>query len=254
MTMLAFASPLFADEEVLTRLANQVSNLRITIDDEAQQLSRSRQVDNTQVKALSAELAELEIQTERAQARSASLGELVRARRAELEARRGEQVQGRATLLEVAELIRSHIAQTSPLHRDARLQRVVDLRARVESGVIEPSAGYDELVAITLDELELARTTQLSKHVVGQGDEARLMPVVALGTALIYWRDDEGDHAGMIWRDDEGKWVSTGIDDAEQQRAIEALYLAEKTSARAAVLQLPLMPATRLDEPDEATP
>lgn len=236
-TLLVCAPPLIAGEDgAIEGLAKQIARLRGEVAGEARQIARQRRETDAELSSLKAELEELRLQADRAESRARSLQTAVRERRSELNARTSQRDDIRTPLLKACDAIEASIAKTAPLHREARQKRVSELRDGVESGAVSPSDGLEQLAAVVRDELELARTTQLTKEVIAIGGEERLLPVVALGTALIFWQLDDG-RAGLVARRD-GRWSSIPIASEQHRAAVEALYQAEKTSAQSTVLPL----------------
>ncbi len=235
--LLVCALPVVAGEDpVIERLASEIAQLRSEVDSEERAIARQRRETDAELSSLTVELEELRLQADRAEARARSLRSAVRERQAELSERTSQRDDLRAPLLLACDAIEAGIAETAPLHRAERTKRVTDLRDRIASGSVSPQDGLDELADIVRDEIELSGTTQLTKEVVTIDGEERLIPVVALGTSLIFWKLDD-DRAGLIARRD-GRWSSVAIESKEQRSAVEALYQAERTSTQTAVLPL----------------
>ena len=236
------AAPLLAGEDAtLTRLAQKIAALRADIDSQSRELDGQRRRDDTREVALTAELEGLKSQAASARARAASLSELVGARRAALGARTREQDALRAQVVQACDTLRQAIAQTSPIHREARMERVLKLQGRLDARSLSASEGLEQLLTIVQEELELSGTTQLTRHEITVDGKQQLLPVVALGTALIYWRSGDG-RAGVLSHDGQ-EWTSMAVDAAPGRDAIKALYQAEEASSQSAVLWLPVPPA-----------
>ena len=238
--LLLCVSPLVAQDNArITALAKTIAKLRGQVDDQYQQLNAEQRTNDVQVTALKTELESLKLQADRAQARSVSLDKLVRDQRAKLTARRGDKDTLRDALQHGCQQLRTSIAQTSPLQRQARLTKLDELCARVKSGAITTTQGLDQLVSLTRDELQLSQTTQLTRQKITIDGKPRLVPVVALGTAIMYWQLEDG-RVGMVARSGQ-KWTST--ETPESKAAIKALHKAQRTSSQNAIIQLPLPPS-----------
>jgi hypothetical protein len=247
--LLVCAPSLAANEDAaVARLAEAIATLRGEVDSEEQELQRERRKSDSETAALTAELEELKLQADRAEARSRSLRSVIREREAELRGRADARDDLRQPVLGACRTVRESIAKSSPLRRDERLSRVDDLESRLRSRAVTPGAALDELANIVRDEIELTGTTQLTKEVVAIDGEERLVPVVALGTALMYWQLDDG-RTGFVAHSD-GKWTSKSIDSEAGREAVETLYQAERTATQSVIVDLPLSPASAQQPPD----
>lgn len=228
----------------IERLAKENAGLRRQVEEATAKLASQRQAADTKNATLQAELAELELQAERAVARRDALRKLVAARRAKLEGQRARAEQLRAPLLTACDQLKDAISKTSPLQRDARLARVTAIQDKVRARTLSAGDAIGQLARLVDDELELAQTTQLTRHVLKLENKSHLIPVVALGTALMYWRLEDG-RAGFLAKTQAG-WEPTQVKDPAHKAAIEALYEAERSAGRVPVLTLPLPAASTL--------
>jgi hypothetical protein len=238
-------SPLRANEEAeVTKLASENAALRRQVDEASAGLRRARERAEVTEEALVVEREQLVLQAERAEARRRALREVVAARRAEVRAREEGAAALEGPLLGAcAELVRA-IEETGPLERRARAERVRSIEERLRAGALTPRAALEELAAVVDDELELAHTIQLTRHVIELDGAPRRVPVVALGAALMYWRTEEGG-AGMLAKVD-GEWERVEARGEEEREAIGALHDAARSASRGAILTLPLpRPAAR---------
>lgn len=244
--LLICASPLLAGQETaITQLAERIATLRGELDHEEYELVRTRREVDTELASLSQERDVLRRQADQAQARVTSLRDVVRARRAILEARTRQQGHIHDVLLEACQGMEQSILQTAPLHREARIKRVAQLHDRIEAHAVTDAEGFEDLAALVRDEIELTGTTQLTKTLITLDGKERLVSVVALGTALLFWELEDG-RAGVISHRN-GQWDNHLVDAPEQRDAIHALYQAQKASIQATVLRLPLPPASKRD-------
>ncbi|MEO1267398.1 MAG: DUF3450 family protein [Myxococcota bacterium] len=233
------AAPSVADEEgEVVRAAERIAKLRRDIDASEEALRTAREVARSRLTSLTAEVDALRSQTAQAEARASTLQQLVRSRNVELDVRAGRGDRLRAPLLGALDRIAQSVALSSPLHRADRVARVEALHEEVAAHKISPREATEQLWSMVEDELELADTTQLTRHVVPVGDEERLVPVVALGTVAIFW-SLEGEEGGRIaWNGE--RWATTRFEEPASVSAIDALMKAEQAGAQATVLALPL--------------
>ncbi len=247
VALVSAPSSLNADEDrAVVRLAKEVATLRTPIDQEERALQLQQDAYRSQHATLAAELESLRLQAEQARARARSLDDLVTRRREEIRALDDRGSALRSPLIAALSSLRQAVSQSSPLHRDQRIERIDALRLQIESGELTPTQGLRQLVSLALDEIELSLTTQLDRAIIDVEGSPRLLPVVALGTALLYWQSEEG-RVGVVAFDGKA-WRATSVTSPEHVSAINALFDAERTATHPGPITLPLS-GVRLQEP-----
>ncbi len=118
------------------------------------------------------------------------------------------------------------------------MARVTSIQDRLRAGTLTARAGLDELAGVVEDELELAHTIQLTRHVIELDGAPRRVPAVALGATLMYWRTGDA-RAGRLSRE-AGVWKSVEAKDEAERDAIGALHDAARSASRGTILTLPL--------------
>ena len=247
--LLALVPQATAQEDAeVARLAESVAELRQEVAAAERALQTEREREAAEAAALAAELASLQMQAERAEARDQMLHEVIASRRLELESSRQRERRLIAPTLRALEATAEAIKTSSPLHRQPRLARVLRARDRLAADALSAPDALQELGAILEDELELASTTQLARHVVEVDGAPRLVPAVALGTAALYWEQERGGRAGWIaWEG--GSWRTHEATDPATREAIASLHEARRSNSQAPILALPLPPAIEAPAP-----
>lgn len=233
------ASPSVADESGdVARAAERIATLRRDVEAAEEALRTTREVARGRIASLTAEADALRAQTDQAEARARTLKQLIGSRTEELDARTGRSDRLHAPLLKAIEAVAQSVALSSPLHRADRVARVEALRDELTAHKVTTREATERLWEIVEDELELADTTQLTRHVVPVQGEERLVPVVALGTVALFWTLESGEAGRIAWNGE--RWATTRVEDQASRDAITALMRAEQASAPATVLALPL--------------
>jgi predicted RNase H-like nuclease (RuvC/YqgF family) len=191
--LLVFLTPVRAgDDHRISTLAEDVAELRADLDARERAVRREQTRRDSEIAALQTELEQLRLQADRAESRASALEKVVTERRSAWSARHSQDESLRKPMIDACRILEDGVRQSSPLRRPERLERIKELRSSLQGRDIEPVEGLRKLESIIGDEFELSRTTQLTKHVTSPDGKERLVPVVAVGTALMYWEPVDG--------------------------------------------------------------
>lgn len=234
VAMLGFGT-LFAADPVtnltkeLVDLRNEVEELHALLDEEKDALS-------SKMKSFSIQKSELEANIRREETRIKQLKQNLDKVKSESAKITEKSAKLKPVVLASIDAIRSYIESSMPFKRKERLEALGEVEARIQSDVVTPEKGANQLWALFEDELRLTRENGIYKETVQIDGENRLVEVARLGMMMMFYKANE-DETGFV-RKINGKWEYVK-GTAEEGEYILALFDGIKKQIRTGYYTVP---------------
>ncbi len=208
--------------------AERVSRLRIEVDDLAERLRDQRRRAQDDLAALHAERADLERQLRLEKIRAETLAQLSKERR---ERARGLEVgtdAWRGPIRNAVAAAKDHVAASLPYKAADRLAQLERIERDLEGQHPDLSGALSRLWRFVEEEEALARETGRAQQTVSVDGERRLVDVVHVSMALMYFSASDG-RVGWARPSKDG-WRFEWLADPEAAAIVEALFEAFETN------------------------
>jgi hypothetical protein len=236
--LLILAAPIHAAPDYST-LSQELTELRREVEREESELAGLRGRQESEIRSLAEQKAELEILRLRERLRLEAAQERIRLFATE----QGELEERVAALAPVLEESLTNLEQWTmqglPYRVEERAETLSRMRRDLTLGNLDPRTATAQFWQHIEDELHLTEQVGVSRNVVSLPDERVLARVAHLGLAAAFF-ELEGERYGQAVSRAEG-WYWRELEGGEQ-RAVADLFSALSRSIRAGAFQLPLAP------------
>ncbi len=222
-------------------LAQRLISLRGEVEDLQTDLDIVRDEHKGRMAYLSAQKTELEAAQDREQTRIKQLEtELAELReRAENAGADAQTLQ--AVAIQVTNQLRDHVSQQFPFKREERLQALAQVKTELEAGVANPQRSINRLWAFVEDELRLSRENAIYSQTINLNGKSLLVDVAKLGSIAMYFQTRDGQF-GMAdpnqqFTADNWRWQL--VEDADGRKQIAELFDALRKQIRQGYFELP---------------
>lgn len=226
----------FLRADTVTNLTKELVDLRNEVEELHAQLDEEKDALKSKMKSFSIQKSELEANMRREETRIKQLQQNLNTVRAESDKITEKSAKLKPVVLASIEAIRSYINATMPFKRKERLAALDEIQARIQSEVVTPEKGANQLWALYEDEIRLTRENGVYKETVVIGGENRLVEVARLGMMMMFYRTNE-DETGYV-RNIAGKWEYVEATGAEKDHIL-ALFDGIKKQIRTGYYIIP---------------
>lgn len=209
--------------------ADRVSRLRIEVDEIAERLRDQRRRAQDDLAALHAERADLERQLRLEQIRSQTLSQLAQERRDRAMGLEDGTEKWRDPIRQAVAKAKAHVHVSLPYKAVERLEQLQRIERELEGQHPDLSGALSRLWRFVEEEEALGRETGRAQQTVSIGGERRLVDVVHVSMALMYFRATDG-RLGWARPNGDAGWRFEWLEDDEAKVIVESLFAAFETN------------------------
>ncbi len=212
-----------AGEPELAGMAEQLARLRADLEGLDAKLDDQRESRRTQLRALGAQKAAIELELQREELRAQQLGDRLtrtRDRQRAADARRGQLT---GAIGPAVDALASGVRSGLPFRIDERVSALDALGKELGAGLSAGDA-LGKLWSWVDAEVALARTTGIHPQVVKLGQEEVMADLARVGLVVLYARTADGRLA--VARSEGEAWAWSLIEAPAEQEQVRALYAA----------------------------
>ncbi|MEW6683783.1 MAG: DUF3450 family protein [Nitrospirota bacterium] len=240
LASLAVAPSVQADS--VERLAEELVKLRGEVEELNAELDRKKANHRTDMRALQAQRAELQAETQREQLRIEKLKASLTKQR-EIARKAGiDQQELKPVVYRALDDLEALIRRSLPFKTSERLSEVDALRRQVQTDVLTPHKAVSRLWGLYEDEIRLASENGLDRQAIQLNGEERLADVARLGMVMMYFRTSGGDYGRVV--NSGGRWQYEVLPRAADQDRVATLFDSLNRQIRTGYFELPA-PFTR---------
>jgi hypothetical protein len=236
------SSSAFAEE--LTGLAQRLAEMRGQVESLSDQLNARKTDVQEELRSLSRQKAELELEVQREDTRLDKLRQAVAQKRAEV----ANETKANAALAPAFSknigVVRAYVEKSLPFRVKERLSELDKIEDQAKSGLLPPQRALNRLWGFVEDELRMTRESGLFSQPVTVEGKEQLADVVRVGMVALYYKTPS-DEFGMSAFEN-GSWTFRSLNDAEQRKQLRTLFETFKKQIRVGYFELPnALPAAR---------
>jgi hypothetical protein len=223
--------------EELTGLAQRLAQMRGEVESLSDELNAKKSDVQEQLRSLSRQKAELELEVQREDTRLDKLRQAVSQKRSEV----ASETQANAALAPAFTknlgVVRAYVETSLPFRVKERLSELDKIEEQSKSGLLPPQRALNRLWGFVEDELRMTRESGLfSQPVMVEGKE-QLADVVRIGMVALYYRTPS-DEFGMSSHEN-GAWAFHPVTDADRRKQVRELFDTFKKQIRVGYFELP---------------
>lgn len=239
----AFASiPLVAysqtTQDVLTNLANQIAERRARVETLSDQVQQSREQYNEEVRSLSSQIADVEVQINRERLRLEQIEQDLETALAAIAAAEGAVPDLEPVLQQAFTDYQAYITSSLPFQVEDRLAELQTLERILADGNLEPQTVLTRLWNTLEGEFRLAEETGLFRQTINVDGEEQLAEVARVGMVFLYFRTFD-DRFGYAVPDEDGNWSFQFAASREEAAALSELFEGLRRNLRQGFFTLP---------------
>jgi hypothetical protein len=218
-------------------LAEKLSALRGEVEELSATLARKDADVRDQLRALSRQKTELELELKKEQTRIQKVQLSINDRQKRVSESRGHDAELKPLFDEFLKDVRAYVRTSLPFRASERLSEIQKIEEQHQQGLLSTSKALSRLWTFVEDEFRLTRESGLYKQAIEVDGQEHLAEVARLGMVLLYFRVDDR-LVGRAVRSKDG-WTFESIGVPEQQKLILQLFDSFKKQIRVGLFQLP---------------
>lgn len=230
-----FAVPVFADQ--LADMAARLAKLRGDVEALSSELATESADGRDQLRSLSRQKADLELEVKKEQTRIAKLRRAVSEKRDAVEKAKSEDGEMAPLFEKTLEDVRAYVKGTLPFRTGDRLAELDKLEEQYKSGLLSAPKAVARLWAFMEDEFRLTRENGVYQQTITLDGEPQLADVVRVGMVMLYFKVGETTVGKAVQKD--GTWTYDRLTNDEQQKAVLELFHSFKKQIRAGYFEVP---------------
>jgi hypothetical protein len=231
----ALSAPALADE--VSNLAQRLSDLRGDVEKLSARLAEKTADQQDQVRSLSRQKADIELEVGREELRLKKLQASVSEKREALAVENAEGEALKPMFGQQLEKVRGYVQGSLPFRREERLAELDKIEDQVRSGLSTPDRAMGRLWSFMEDEFRLTRESGLYRQSIPLVGGEQLADVARIGMVMLYYQTSDGSVGHTVRR--AGQWSFVSVDDAEQAKRIRSLLDQFKKQIRVGYFELP---------------
>lgn len=235
LALLVAAAPAAADS--VSGLAEKLSSLRGEVEELSSSLARKDADIRDQLKALSRQKTELELEVKKEQTRIQKVHLSINDRRKRVSEEQGHDAEMAPLFKESLEDVRTYVRGSLPFRTTERLAELDKIAEQHEQGLLSASKALSRLWTFVEDEFRLTRESGLYKQAVEVNGQEHLAEVTRIGMVLLYFQVDD-KLVGQAQREGD-TWKFVSIDDPDQKKLLLELFESFKKQIRVGLFRLP---------------
>ena len=232
--MVTLTIPALAD--TFTEQAEQLSQLRMEVTSLASRLKEEQGFFQNRLRSLETQRSDLELQIRREKTQLETVQQQIVDLESQLQP--SEQEDLLATEVRTAsDKLKNSIGLSLPYRHADRIQAIDELLSQMEHKKISPQQAATRLWAVSEDEKRLNQENILDKQNIEIDGNSVLVDIVRLGMVAMYYQTPNGN-VGYVTQQ-KNRWVWISIDDPEQRKQVQELFLNLKKGIRTGHYTLP---------------
>lgn len=234
-TAALFAAPVMADQ--LADMAARLAKLRGEVESLSSDLSMVTADGRDQLRSLSRQKADLELEIKKEQTRVAKLSRAIEEKKEAVEEAQSEDRQMAPLFESQIENVRAYVTQGLPFRTSDRLSELEKLESQYKSGLLSAPKAVSRLWAFIEDEFRLTRENGLYQQTITVNGEPQLADVVRVGMVMMYFKVGESTLGKAVKKD--GEWSFVVLDSDEDQKQVLELFHSFKKQIRQGFFTVP---------------
>jgi hypothetical protein len=235
LALVVAAAPAAADG--VSGLAEKLSTLRGEVEELSSSLARKDADIRDQLKALSRQKTELELEAKKEQTRIQKIHLSIKDRRDRVTEQKGHDADIVPLFKESLEDVRAYVRESLPFRATERLAELDKIAEQHDQGLLSASKALSRLWTFVEDEFRLTRESGLYKQAVVVDGQEHLAEVTRIGMVLLYFRVDDKLMGQAKRAGDE--WKFEKIDDPDQKKLLLELFESFKKQIRVGLFRVP---------------
>lgn len=225
-------------QEVLSNLAQQIVERRARVETLSDEVAQTREAYAEQVRSLAAQIADVEVQTNRERLQLLQLDQDLERARAEIAAAEGSVTDVEPIVRTALAAYRTYVREALPFQTEDRLAEIDNLEQILDDGNVEPRTVLTRLWNTVQSEFRLAGESGLFRQTIEVEGESQLAEVARLGMVLMYFRTFD-DRYGYVVPVGGGRWEYLVATNREEARQISELFEGLRRNLREGFFDLP---------------
>ena len=235
LVLLVAAAPASADG--VSGFAEKLSTLRGEVEELSSALARKDSDIRDQLKALSRQKTELELEVKKEQTRIQKVHLSINDRRKRVSEEQGHDAEMAPLFKQSLEDVRAYVRGSLPFRTTERLAELDKIAEQHDQGLLSASKALSRLWTFVEDEFRLTRESGLYKQAIEVNGQEHLAEVTRIGMVLLYFQVDD-KLVGQAKREGD-KWKFEAIDDPDQKKLLVQLFESFKKQIRVGLFRLP---------------
>jgi hypothetical protein len=225
------------------QLGPELAKLRGEVESLATSIEQAKDDRRVRMRSLADQTSQTETELRREQLRKTELEKRVAELQGKIDARNASQSTLAPAVRAGVATLRALVATTLPFRLDERLAAIDGLEKKLADGLLGPAQGWARLWELVEGELRLVRESALDRQVIRlPSGEERLVPVVRLGMAALYYKAGPEDFGALV-KDGAG-WRAEAVEGPVPTAQLAALFDSFEKRVRSGFFELPWLGAS----------
>lgn len=222
----------------LDNLAKALAKIRGEVEELQTQLDAEKEKHNTNIAALSSQLADLSVEERRQNVTIEKLEHSIEkltedSKKAE---QSGELL--KPVLFDILADFKQQIITGFPFKTDDRIKAIEELEHNLKNQLVDPNKAVNQAWALIEDEMRLSRENGIYQQTITLDGEKILVDIAKLGAVFLFFQTR--DHrTGMAHRTENNEWIFKTTDSTKDIERIANLFDALKKQIRQGYFELP---------------
>lgn len=223
--------------EELSGLAQRLAEIRGQVESLSDQLNARKTDVQEELRSLSRQKAELELEVQREDTRLDKLRQAVKQKRAEIATEAQANGAIAPAFTKNLAVVRAYVSKSLPFRVKERLSELDKIEEQSKAGLLPPQRALNRLWGFVEDELRMTRESGLFSQPVIVDGKDQLADVVRLGMVALYYKTPSDEFGSSVYEN--GSWSYRAVTDAEQRKQLRTLFETFKKQIRVGYFELP---------------